>query len=555
MEHVRLRSASPAAAEHAVYLLRSPGLRFSLALDEEALAWADGRAWHEVYEACPWATAFQSPSFFKVWTRHYRATWRPLLVVAHRADGSVAGLMPLGQREGAIVGAGAHQAEYHGWICSEGDAAAFIVGAFETLAAAFPRHLVRLRYLSYAMPTAAVAVALQSNARVAVHRHPAPTLDIDPAAIQRKLRKSSTRSKAQRLRHLGRLQFSLMPPAAVAREIDQIIAMCDFRQGAINGDCPFVDDPIKRPFHLDWLRSCPDQARCGTLLLDDRIIAALLFVKSGADYHLAIAAHDPRFSEHSPNKLNMYETALALSAEGGKVIDLTPGGDPWKARFSSHDREALELVMHGSAAQAAREKHSQAVKIFARRLLSAAGLSIPAVRQRVSDLRESFTRLRSRTQAAPGEELYRGPVPAPPGVHDKRVAIDPLQVMILCGPGLTRRPRQKFLSEALSRLEQGDRCFVVLDEAGQSAVALGWQSRMRGGDNGDAILMDGFAAAPHADVEAAGLMLAAMLAHRDGAVRVYARASRESSFEAALLSMGFSTDSDPGFVQAERRLD
>jgi len=541
--------------EQPARVLPPSALTFSVALDAEALAWTASEAWRSVFEACPWATAFQSPAFFKVWARHYGSEWRPLLVVGRRPDGSVAGMMPLAVREALIVGAGAHQSEYHGWICSERDAAAFIVGALEAIAAAFPRHLVRLRYLSYSMPAAAVTAAAHMNPRITVHRHPAPTLDIDPAAIQRKLRKSSTRSKAQRLRQLGRLRFTLMSPSAVAENIDQIIAMCDLRQGATNGSCPFLDDPIKRPFHVDWLRSCPDQVRCGTLLLDELIIAALLFVKSGADYHLAIAAHDPHVSEHSPNKLNMYETALALSAEGGKLIDLTPGGDPWKARFLSHDREALELVMHASTAQAARAKSRRVLKTLVHHGLSTVGLSVPVVRRHLSNVRESFVRLRPRAEPVPAGQLYMGIAPALPAVDQARVAAEPLQLMTSSGPRLTKQGRQAFLSHALRRLEEGDRCFVVLDQAGQSAMGLGWRSRVQRADGGDPVLLDDFAIASEADADAAAILVTAMLAQLDRSDHVYARAAHQSPFASALTSLGFAAVSEPGFARSASRPD
>ena len=77
------------------------------------------RAWGELAHKDPKQTALQEPPFVTTWYRAYQQRYRPLLCLAHDAAGQVAGVMPLALGPGGeIVHAGAHQAEYHGWILS-----------------------------------------------------------------------------------------------------------------------------------------------------------------------------------------------------------------------------------------------------------------------------------------------------------------------------------------------------------------------------------------------------------------------------------------------------
>ena len=67
-------------------------------LGEPALAWAahaeHRRQWLSLYDACPWATAFQHPSYLDVWFRHYGQQWTPLLLLARDANGAATAIMP-----------------------------------------------------------------------------------------------------------------------------------------------------------------------------------------------------------------------------------------------------------------------------------------------------------------------------------------------------------------------------------------------------------------------------------------------------------------------------
>lgn len=455
-------------------------LSFSLLQGQQALEWSRGSlgnaAWQRLFADCPWATAFQSMAFFDIWSRHYASVWSPLLVVGQRADGVVAGIMPLAIRNGLVVGVGSHQAEYQGWISRENDASEFIVGALDAIAASLPRHQLRLRYLPHAVPKSALQHLRDRNPRVTLHHHVSHELLIDPEAIGHALKKKSNRSKVHRLQRLGELQFRLLNAQMAAAEFDRIVAMYDFRQGALNDVCPFLDDPVKRAFHLDWLNSCPRQLYVSGMFLKGQMIAALMFVRSKTDLHLAISAHAPNLAEHSPNKLNIYESALALVGDGATCIDLTPGGDAWKARFSTGQRDVWELIMHESALRSATVRAHVAVRAAVRRVLSTVGVSIPTLNRRIKAIGSLVGGARVFLgRRAKRELLYHGELRQLERPSDIPVLLNPLEWLIRSGPLLRRRRRQLVLSEALSRIERGDLCYAV-SGPGANLSCVGWTS-------------------------------------------------------------------------------
>ncbi len=472
---IRLKARTPSSSQP-----MKGAFAFELIQADEARDWAArgvGKAvWTKLYEDCPWSTAFLSPGYFDVWCRHYSKVWSPLLIVARRVDGTVAGIMPLAMRRGLITGAGAHQAEYHGWVSSAQDAEAFLSGALATIAEALPGHALRLRYLPPALPSDILIRLEQTNPRIELFRHVSHEFAIDRRKIAETRKKKGNKSKLNRLTRLGELSFRRLDAQALASQMDRVAAMYDFRQGARNGVCPFLDDPQKRAFHLDWIKALPEQMHATGMFLNDRMISALLLVTSGNDTHLAISAHAPELAEHSPNKLHIYEAALALADEGRSVLDLTPGDDAWKERFSTSRRVIFELVMHASLQRAGVARTRRAAKELARRALARVGLSKQLVASRVRALAAAAGRaVNVVARVPPREEVYHLDLARVDVVKpDAGVSRDDLDALMRWGPALTGQRRQPFLHQALHRIESGDRCYTMRTPAG--LAGLGWLS-------------------------------------------------------------------------------
>jgi CelD/BcsL family acetyltransferase involved in cellulose biosynthesis len=453
-------------------------LDFRVLRGDEALDWmrtAENReAWALLYDQCPWSTAFFSSAFFALWCRNYAQLWSPLLVIGRRSTGALAGIMPLATRGGVVTGAGTHQAEYHGWLSTEEDAEPFGTGALDAVARSLPRHTLRLHYLPPGVP-AAFLERVGENPRVTLTCDRSYEFAPDPDAIAKSLKKRGNKTKLIRLRRRGALEIRKLDADGFAAALPRIARVYDFRQGAMYGDCPFLDDPRKAAFHLDWIRTAPSQLHATVMTVDGRLASALLLVMSEEDAHLAISAHSPELAASSPMKFHLYWAALALADEGRRVVDLTPGGE-WKERFSTDVRDVWELVLHRDTAHARLARARMKAKGLVRSGLSRVGLSVAQVRNGLHSVRDSARSSARRVMRAHGEDvLYRlDPTRFAPAHGDLRVERDDLDALMRRAPAIGRRSRQAFLRLALGRLEAGMRCYAVIEEG--RPVCLGWLS-------------------------------------------------------------------------------
>ena len=447
-------------------------LSLEILLAEDAYAWsaipANTQAWQQLYRDCPWRFPTLGPDFYRLWLRHYSKAWKPLLVIGTDAGGKLQALFPLAVRGALITGVGAHQAEYQGWLGHEENAGDFLREALRGIQDRLPSHRVRIRYLAPAIPPGAVTAVCSRYPAAILTQHARPLLRLDMTSIEKNLRKKGTRSKLNRLKHAGRVDFRRLTDIAQIREhLGSIIAMYDFRQGAANDTCPFLEDPDKEAFLLDWAaQSADDELHISCMTLNDRAIAAHIGVSGGDGTQLAILAYSPEYGACSPGKLQVYHTARMLAEEGGAHLDLTPGGDPWKERFATEHDRVLALEVHPSAAAAARIRLSNRLNRHARSALRGLGVSPTRLKAVLQAARELLIGklLQALRPAHIEYRLYRAALPrlpiSPPGGE---VHINDLRQLTLFDPDRRQPGRQSYLARALARLESGDRIYTIAD--------------------------------------------------------------------------------------------
>ena len=402
------------------------------------------------------------------------------------------GLFPLVVKERVITGGGAHQAEYHGWLGDSDCPGEFLKDAVVSVLKEFPDHELRLRYLPAGTPSEAVATLVNGDRRAFVHTEDRPLLVLDEAAINETLKKKGNRSKINRLKRLGAYSVRNMEAGEFERRIDEIAVMCDFRQGAVNDSCPFTDDVLKRPFHLDWVRSMPREVHVSGMFIGDELISVLIFALSKGEAHIAITAHSPAHADNSPGKIHIYEAALALAREGYSIVDMTPGGDEWKSRFATATDKVVELTAFASARKAA--------VVRLRRVVGS------NLRSAIARGRAVYASLRARpVRVNDGAEQGGGPFAtyslnlssqAVSAAARDDVRLNALADLLKYGPALTGQIRQAFLSRALMRMEAGDRCYSLLGHQGLDGLC--WS----GGDKTNVRLSD-FSILPGVDVRRA----------------------------------------------------
>lgn len=443
--------------------------------------------WQKLYADCQWRTVFLSPGFSEVWFANYGADWNPVFAIANDADGRLAGLMPLAAHGTLITGVGAHQAEYSGFLSGHGNADRFFEVAVKSICRDFPRHEVRFRYLPPGTPPGAMRRVCDVERRALLETSERHVFVLDEASINEIQKKKGNRSKLNRLKRMGSLEMRKLNPEEFETQIQDIVALCDFRQGAINNSCPFLDDPRKKNFHLDWIKNFAAGIHVSGMFLDGKIVSCIIFALSDREAHVAILAHSPELAENSPSKIHFYQAASMLASEGILRIDMTPGGDDWKARFGSTMDQVSELTicanLHGALAS---------------RVFAAAKPALRAAKANALALLRRLTRSRHSGDRPPVKEpvrvryAVRLPQLGAP-LSEKEVGRNALSDLLKYGPALTKRDRQTFLAHALMRIEAGERCYSIRN--GDAGLAcIGWASASTspsaGADDATLILSD-----------------------------------------------------------------
>lgn len=197
--------ASPAPGADAkapaeVVVLRSPNAASAssvrIALGTDARALLESRAllveWRELEQACPWATPFQSSHFVLTWLRHYGAQFAPVVVTQRSAEGALVGLLVLaaGLQGARLVVAGAHQAEYQGWLAVPGSQEDFIVRALAAVDDALPGNDLTFKYTPPGLPVEQLLASPSFGARASLVGHKRPLLRLVESEVRESDRKS-----------------------------------------------------------------------------------------------------------------------------------------------------------------------------------------------------------------------------------------------------------------------------------------------------------------------------------------------------------------------------
>jgi CelD/BcsL family acetyltransferase involved in cellulose biosynthesis len=447
---------------HAVTVLR--GDEAHDALDDPAFL----EGWERLRAACPWATAFQSAPFATAWYRAYRHRWEPVLAVRSGADGRPDGLLAMGAgRDGSVLtSAGGHQAEYHAWIAPPDDTT-FGPAALAALERVFPGRAIALRYVPPGVPLASIVDAEGLGARAEAVLHRRPLMRLNPATIEQSLGKKGNRSRLNRLARAGRIRFErLTTPEALDHVFDAVIAQYDLRQGAVNDVLPFRSDAMKRAFHLA-LMEVPGLLHVTVLWAGEELLAAHLGVADSHTVHWGIGSHSPFHARHSPGKLHVLLLARLLADEGIAVLDLTPGGDPWKERFSNEHDTVRELTVHPTAAALTAVRRRRRLRGAAKAAARAVGIDPAAARRTAT---AGVRRLANGVRAVSAVPLYRRSLPAavtrPEPEPLRRDRIEDLLA------AADRAARREALADALRRLEDGAHLYTSADGQGAPSWLL-----------------------------------------------------------------------------------
>jgi len=452
---------------HSHHIVRG-SVAFALLADPSFLS-----RWRTLHSCCPHATAFQAPGFVRTWYETYQDVWEPVIVQSQNAWGDLNGLWLLAYQPAThvLVHAGAHQAEYHAWLALPGEDTAFLAGAWAELVRNLPFPKLSFKYLPATALAETLQTALGTGGKVIVRRHHRPLLRLDPGDIKASFAKKSNRSRINRLKKLGKVEFRrLTDPAELEKVFDELIDFYDFRQDAVHQCAPFRIDPRKRRFHSDLFSVAGDNETYVTVtLLDERPIAGFWGTASGKTVHVGMLIHSPFLAEHSPGKLHLMQLSEYLLQEGKELLDLTPGG-AWKERFANADDEVAEAVLYASPWAHRWADTLERLLKWGRRCAGLGGLTPAKVQSALAAARMAapsamIRRMGEWASVQREFRVYRGDRSlAEQYRRDERVRCNSLADLLAFKPGESGRNREVFLSSALARLEQGESAYFVSQE-------------------------------------------------------------------------------------------
>lgn len=442
-------------------------------------------AWRRLHALTEGATAFQAPEFVATWYRHYEDEFVPWLLMRRRADGELRGLLTLAYdaRDGALIAAGGHQAEYQGWLAPPDEADVFLARAWHAITERLPKATLNFKYLPSALLRGVgVPATLRGLAELRARRR--PLMRLTPERIEESLRKKGNKSKLNRLARVGEVRLERLRSAqALAAYFDEIIAYYDVRQGATHDARPFHGDAHKRAFHLAWADH-PDSLHVTVLSVDGRLAAAHLGAITNGTVHLGIIVHAPRYAEHSVGKLHVLLLARHLAEEGFETFDLTPGDDPWKERFADAHEEAYELRLYGDRFARLRATAPERVLTAVKRGAGIFGVTPDKLRRWRARWRMPVAAASSGSES---REYWRREEPVTAVARDQGVKRDAVGDLVHVSADPQASARSQFLTEALSRLEHNEHVYTEV-RAGKLRYCA-WSRRAEDAMGGRAVLL------------------------------------------------------------------
>lgn len=413
--------------------------------------------YQQLFLACSWATAFQDIGFIDTWFAVYGERYAPVVVSAYDGDALTGVLVLARSHQGGLTVAGAHQAEYQGWLSRDDE---FIVQALRAVRASFPGQDVTFRFLPPGIPTAAIDAHAQLARAVRWETFPHAFIDTQTPAVKNWFR-SKKKHKVNSLNRIAPLRFERIETRTrLAEELERMALSCDLRQGLANGIVPFTDDPLKGVFHLALFDK--PGLDVATLSVGEELIAFNLGMRSRDRVHLGVFAQTVwhRYAKYSPGELLVMMLAQALAAQDVPLLDLTPGGDGYKAALATRTESARALRIYARASECTRAKAMVFVRGQVKRALQAAA---PTLVQ--APLRARLARL-MQMQPMGEWRLHGAGVNSAIELRENQIA--DLRLALAGG----RELRRQLLRQAVGALDRGATLFTLVRGQRILGVAL-----------------------------------------------------------------------------------
>jgi len=443
--------------------------------------------WQKLYDKCPWGTVFQCESFISTWYESYQSQYTPLVVVGRGQDGELLGMLALAVDEatGELVVAGESQAEYQTWLADPRYSDMFIELALDELKQHFPNRALMFLFVPPSTPLQWASRKGGWGNSCFVRSLPRALMDIgDGTSFQKSLRKSSNRSRLNRLQKLGNLRFEhIVDPDGLESVFDEIMTYSRLRLA--NKVESTGNDPLKKDFYVNMMRK-QGLLHATVMRVNESLVSAHIGVYNRNQVLLGIIAHSPFFARHSPGKLHLLMLGMELAKEGVPTFDLSPGGE-YKERFATRHDRVHTLQVFFNRRHCARYKINREIISRGKAALEAVRIDPVKIKDAAIRARQKFSRLRARD--IPWALLRRIKKLVYRQDEFRIYTYDVEKVRHLPAPKLMNRddisdllayqpaeswqpPADKFLEEAVKNMEAGDHIYTRVE--GGRLIHYGW---------------------------------------------------------------------------------
>ncbi len=314
------------------------------------------KKWKTLANNITYKTVFQEADFVSLWFHHYQQYFEPVLVIGLSETGDLIGLIPLAidKKDSALTQAGAQLAEYSGWLCTPQHNDLFLNQAFKAIKANITFSQWNWTYLAPGIDTSWLRSNKLKSTGINAHFESidSPILDLhDEEKLKKVLKNKSVKSKINRLKRKGELKIERITDQARAIELmDQVTDLVNFRHESAHHDAAFEEDHLQRSFYEARSQNLNDN-HFSVLWLGEKLLAFHFGYIDNDSIYISLTAFDPTESKHSPGVIFLIYLSNLLIEEGIRYIDLTPGGDEYKERFSNAHNELYLPTIHANLYQ------------------------------------------------------------------------------------------------------------------------------------------------------------------------------------------------------------
>ncbi|MEW5766864.1 MAG: GNAT family N-acetyltransferase [bacterium] len=288
-------------------------------------------SWSQLAKKDRKVTVIQEPPFVITWYKQYKNKYTPVLCLGYNKTGELVGLMPLAKSldNDSIVHAGAHQAEYHGWVSDPEVDEDFPVACLIGIKRRFNPKIWKWRWLPPQTPINWFSSKSLSQEGIFVkyRRQASPLWDLRDLEKLRQVQKNkSIKSKLNRYKKKGEFYLERVCDKARTQELMPILKeQCDLRQEAIHSVRPFTNDSNKAKFYIE-AQNYPEANHFTVLWSNNKPIAFHFGPCDDQGVYWGLSSYDPLEGKNSPGTLLIIELAKKMREEGFQYLDLTPGG-------------------------------------------------------------------------------------------------------------------------------------------------------------------------------------------------------------------------------------